>query len=110
MLIPYLVKRGSFRPKFEDWITEHKLEIAEGARLRISWGKIWSYPAHTLQITLSQEDQGFFNTDWEYQDQDWTRFPARIRALATSLRDNNIWGNYLVLHDDGEVVLEIMDT
>ena len=106
MLIPYLVKRGSFRPKFEDSITEHKLEIAEGARLRIKFGKIWSYPAHALQITISQDDQGFFNTDWEYQDQDWTHFPARIRALATSLRDHSLWGNYLAFHDDGEVELE----
>ena len=104
MLIPYLVKRGSFRPKFEDSITEHKLEITEGARLRINLGKTGGYTAHGLQITISQDDQGFFQTDWKYQD--WTRFPARIRALATSLKDQNLWGNYLVFHDEGEVELE----
>jgi hypothetical protein len=65
---------------------------------------------HDLQITISQDDQGFFSTDWAYQDQDWTRFPARIRAVATSLRDSNLWGNYLVFPDDGEIELEKIGT
>jgi len=104
MLIPYLVNRGSFRPKFDVWLAEHNLEVAEGAGLKIKLGKTWGYPAHDLHITISQEDQSFFNTDWEFDD--WTRFPARIRAVATSLRDHKLWGIYLVFSDDGEVVLE----
>jgi hypothetical protein len=104
MLIPYLVKRGSFRPKFYAWITKHKMEISEGAILRINLGKTGGYPAEGLRITLSQADQSFFRTDWDYHD--WTRFPARIRALATSLRDQNLWGTYLTFHNNGKVALE----
>ena len=103
MLIPFLVKRGSFRPKFDVWITERKVKINEGTKLRVDLRKTGGYPAKDLQITISQDGQNFFQTDWEYQD--WTRFPARIRALATSLRDQNLWGKYLVSHNDGEIEL-----
>ena len=82
MLIPYLVKKGSFRPKFDAWIIEHKFELAQGARLRIDLGKSGGYPAHGLKITISQNDQNYFETDWEYHD--WTRFPARIRVPLES--------------------------
>ena len=103
MLIPYLLKKGSFRPKFDVWVTERKREINEGVKLRVNLGKTGGYPAENLEITISQHDQNFFETDWEYKD--WTRFPARIRALATSLKDQDLWGKYLTSHIDGEIEL-----
>jgi hypothetical protein len=45
MLIPYFVKRGSFRPKFDVWLSEHNLEIAEGAGLRIKLGIVLNRPS-----------------------------------------------------------------
>ncbi len=47
-----------------------------------------------------------FEADWHYKDQ--TRFPQRIRAAATALRDTKHYGRFRVSHRDG--VLTIFKT
>jgi hypothetical protein len=61
------------------------------------------YPGKNIKITIIQKDIKNFDTDWEYED--WTRFPARIRTLATALQDNWMWGTYLVSHSEGIIKL-----
>ncbi len=103
MLIPYLVKRGSFLPKFASWILECTQELEQGQTITLDLGKTGGYPAKDLLIEIAGNEPGFFGTEWEYQD--WTRFPARVRALATALRDAQLWGRYQVSHSEGEVEL-----
>jgi hypothetical protein len=40
--------------------------------------KAGGYPGANVKITIMQDNIRDFDTDWEYED--WTRFPARIRA------------------------------
>jgi hypothetical protein len=103
MRIPYLVKRGSFLSKFVTWILEYTQELDRGQTITLDLEKPGGYPARDLRIEIVGNDSGFFETDWEYQD--WTRFPARVRALATALRDAQLWGRYQVSHSEGEVEL-----
>jgi hypothetical protein len=47
-----------------------------------------------------------FGTDWTSSDpDDWSRFPARIRAAATALRDSGLRGSYRITHKDGAVTI-----
>ncbi len=101
MLIPHLVKQGSFRPKLSKWIGQVKEQIEEGSI--VLFAEAGGYPAVNVKITIMQDNIKYFDTDWEYED--WTRFPARIRALSTALQDNWMWGTYLVSHNDGIIKL-----
>jgi len=103
MLIPHLVKQGSFRPKLSRWVSQVKEQIEEGLKVQMDLQKAGGYPGVNIKITIMQDNIKYFDTDWEYED--WTRFPARIRALATALQDNWMWGTYLVSHDNGLVEL-----
>lgn len=40
-----------------------------------------------------------FEADWERNDP--TRFPQRIRAAATWLRNHGHFGSFVIAHDDG---------
>jgi hypothetical protein len=97
MLIPHLVKQGSFRPKLSRWIGQVKEQIEEGSLAQMDLQKGGGYPGENIKITIMQKDIKNFDTDWEFED--WTRFPARIRALATAFKDNWMWGTYLVSHN-----------
>jgi len=103
MLIPHLVKQGSFRPKFSKWIGQVKDQIKKGSIVQTDLQKAGGYPGENIKITIMQHDIKNFDTDWEYEDP--TRFPARIKALATALQDNWMWGTYLVSHNDGIIKL-----
>jgi hypothetical protein len=50
-----------------------------------------------VEITPDPEDE--FMSDWEGSDE--TRFPARVRAAATVLRDRKCFGRYVVTHAKG---------
>src|SRR6266550_2667336 len=44
-----------------------------------------------------------FDTDWEGRDE--TRFPQRIRAAATALRDTGHHGRFHITHRDGSLTI-----
>ncbi len=54
-----------------------------------------------IHITVSTGSD--FDADWESPD--ITRFPHRIRAAATSLRDCGFHGRFRVTHHDGIVTI-----
>lgn len=60
------------------------------------------YPG-TIQLELTEDANDSFETDWEHADP--TRFPARIRAAATALRDRRCYGVFLVSHDEGRLTI-----
>ena len=103
MLIPHLVRQGSFRPKLSKWIGQVKDQIKKGSIVQTDLQKAGGYPGANVKITIMQDNIRDFDTDWEYED--WTRFPERIRALATALQDNWMWGTYLVSYNDGIIKL-----
>ena len=56
-----------------------------------------------VQVEIGSRNEDEFEADLELTDT--TRFPARIRAAATELRDQGLKGTFRISHDDG--VLEI---
>lgn len=56
------------------------------------------YPG-SVHVTISWERDDEFSSDWEGADR--TRFPVRIRAAATVLRDQRCYGPFLITHQDG---------
>lgn len=63
-------------------------------------GEPRGYPGDIhVTITVGSE----FDSDWEYLDE--TRFPQRIRAAATALRDTGHHGRFRITHQDGRVTI-----
>lgn len=54
-------------------------------------------------VQVSHPEEETFRTDWEGDDP--TRFPARIRAATTALRDARIRGRFRVWHETGDLVI-----
>lgn len=61
------------------------------------------YPG-TIRLELTEGTSDSFATDWEGADP--TRFPARIRAAATALRDRRCFGVFVVSHDEGRLTID----
>ena len=57
-----------------------------------------------VQITISQDDQQHFQSDWVGTDP--TRFSARIRAAAWALFNQGCYGTFRAIHQDGLLKIE----
>lgn len=53
----------------------------------------------TVTVEVDRDDSGTFYAEWEGSDV--TRFPVRIRAAATALRDRRAFGRYTISHENG---------
>ena len=53
------------------------------------------------EVTIANAREPEFDSDFEAND--WTRFPARIRAAATALRDAGFTGTFTIEHEDGDL-------
>jgi hypothetical protein len=60
----------------------------------------------SIDVVISDLKEQEFNADLELAD--WTRFPARIRAAATELRDQGYSGVFKISHDEGRLQIEII--
>jgi hypothetical protein len=56
-----------------------------------------------IEITIANAGHDHFNANINLRDT--TRFPARIRAIATELRNQGFVGRFLITHHDGEVAI-----
>lgn len=103
-LIPYLRKveasefygliRGAFEQSWEaDW---HLVQC--------NLGKEGGYEEE-IAITVAAANQ--FEVGRRYRD--WTRFPARIRAAATALRDCEQFGSFLITCREGNLTIERLE-
>jgi hypothetical protein len=60
------------------------------------------YPGDEL-VEIQSKKEETFQTDWEGRDP--TRFPARIKAGATALRDEGYRGTFRIRHEGGTLVI-----
>ena len=99
MKISY-ASRSKFLPAFESAIQEHYARLRGGVvRVDLPEG---GYDGRVI-ITIRLTDRMFFNTDWERADS--TRFPARIKAAATALRNCRCEGRFEIAHSDGSLTI-----
>lgn len=66
--------------------------------LTVPLGKPGGYRGR-VSITIRAATEAEFEAELDLED--WTRFPARIRAAATALRDAGRFGTFFVEHEDG---------
>jgi hypothetical protein len=98
MKVPHLKRDGSFRPQIRKEL--EKLKTSDV--VRIPFHAAGGYKGDVrVRIRSRKEDEFEVSLDLS----DWTRFPARIRAAATEMRDQGFKGAFQIRHDDG--VLEI---
>jgi len=100
MKIPHLVKGGQFKP-----VIRRALEI-DGCHghIDIKLPKGGGYDGEvyvTIESTVEKEFEA------EVSLNDWTRFPARIRAAATALRDAGCYGRFRITHSDGILTIKL---
>ena len=98
MKIPHLTQthRSEFYP-----LIKHALSKAAGKwPVLVTLGKPGGYNGkRKVTITTAREPE--FDSDFEADD--WTRFPARIRAATTALRDAGLTGTFTIEHKDGDL-------
>jgi len=106
MQIPF-VERSSFLAPAVDAIGENadKLGRGERASFSIGDGTKKGYEGDVI-VSVGSSSEGF-ETDWNGTDA--TRFPARIRAVATALRKLNSQGTYSISHQHGSVEVELIN-
>ena len=98
--IDHLVRPDSsaFYGSCKQVIKERGSLLQRGWTVRTELSKDGGYDGDVvLRVEFSDEEA--FQTSWSGPDP--TRFPARIRAAATALRDEGLTGRYTVKHEDG---------
>jgi len=96
MKIPYLVRDGKFRPTIRN-----ELE-AKGCldKLEINLKMPGGYRGN-VEVAIGGPTEKEFEANVNISDR--TRFPARIRAAATALRDRGCKGLFQIQHNNGKV-------
>ena len=100
MNVPHLTQ--SERSEFYPLIREALGQAENRFPLAVPLGKPGGYSG-SVTLTISVANEAEFEVDLDMPD--WTRFPARIRAAATALRDSGRFGTYHVTHTEGQLII-----
>ena len=98
MKIPHLTQTS--RSQFYPLVREVLRESGKRWPVLVHFPKTGGYDG-AVKVTIGSATEAEFEADHELTD--WTRFPARIRAAATALRDSGRLGSYQVKHNDGNL-------
>lgn len=96
----------AMRSKFTVLCQQHL--AAQQSQLKA--GRVVSIPLEAggysgqVTVTIQADDTTAFETNWKGNDA--TRFPARIKAVATALRDCGGTGAFMISHADGMVSVQ----
>jgi hypothetical protein len=89
--------RSRFMDKCHEAIEANRSELDNGGTVTVIFEK-GGYDNHTI-ISIDKHTSNQFQTDLELNDS--TRFPARIKAAATALRDCECYGRFEIAHKNG---------
>ena len=101
MNIPYML-RSKFVIPCEEIITAQQERLDAGQRISVAL-EAGGYPAD-VGITLHPADE--FNIEDEWASSDPTRFPVRVRAAATALKNCGNVGCFSISHADGTLSIQ----
>lgn len=96
MRIPFLVQEGRFRPVIRSAIEASSGKFPITVHFPVNGGY-----TGCIRVQIAKANPLEFQADWE--NRDWTRFPARIRAAATALRDTDHFGAFVITHQDATI-------
>jgi hypothetical protein len=99
MKIPHLIRSGSFRPQIRD-----KVESLNGSDvIEIQLQPEGGYSG-VIEIEIQDPQESHLEAAVNLTDA--SRFPARIRAACTELRDQGFIGKFRISHDDGLLTIQ----
>ena len=98
MKIPHLTRDGTFRPQIRTPIAA----LSDCNVVQISLSPTGGYKG-SIQVRIGPRAEAEFEAVVELPDP--SRFPARIRAACTELRDQGYTGPFRITHDDGMVTI-----
>lgn len=94
--IPYAL-RSKFLRRCEQALTAHRALLDGGSVLNVAL-EPGGY-SERLIVTILPGVTTTFQAEWKVND--ITRFPSRIKAAATALRNCDSTGDFDISHDDG---------
>ena len=94
MKIPHLTRNGTFRPQMRTQLAA----LSDCDFVQISLSPTGGYKG-AMDVTIGKRSEDEFEAEVELSDP--SRFPARIRAACTELRDQGYTGSFRITNDDG---------
>ena len=91
--IPYNTKSGGYRATIAAYLRDNEATPEDGSTVSIDLGKSGGYTG-TIPVMIPVEETSAFEADWV--NEDMTRFPARIKAAATALKDLGHSGTFRI--------------
>ena len=92
-------RRSRFLQACEDAIRSGRVALDAGGAVSVQLEE-GGYTGRVL-VTIRPGDLSSFASDWEGNDV--TRFPARLKAAATALLRCQCIGRFLLVHNDGSL-------
>ena len=102
--IKHLIKASTFLEDITPKITEKSHSISSGESVELTFEKDGGYPCPEITIRIDSATPDKFATSWTGSDP--TRFPARVKAVATALRDLGMNGVFQVSYKDGKLSIQ----
>lgn len=96
------VGRSKFLNACEAMIRERQADLTAVSAISIRLEEPGGYDGRVI-VTIDAMDRDYFRTDWEGNDA--TRFPARIKAAATALLNCGCPGRYEISHLAGTLTI-----
>jgi len=101
MNISYATKSKFLEPcKME--IDKQFKNLNDGQPITINFNETGGYNGEI--VVDIKESKSIFSTFWENSDP--TRFPARIKAAATALKEKRCFGVHKIIHYNGSLTIE----
>src|SRR5262245_58913823 len=95
--------RSRFMSTCEDAIRQKHGQLAEGRVVHVVF-EGGGYAGRVV-VTIPSGASDCFESDWEGADP--ARFPARIKAAVTALRNCECFGRYQIIHQDGSLDIRV---
>jgi hypothetical protein len=105
MDILYNVQDSKFADPCVTAIHANRARLDAGETIEVNFLEDKPGYSKRIEVTIRANDTTTFRTDWESADP--SRFPARIKAAATALRDCGCCGRYVIEHRDGLLTIRI---
>jgi hypothetical protein len=105
MDIQYLKRRSEFLAPCESVIRAQRQDLDAGEPIRVIFAKLEKGYPGKVTVVIRSDNPLVFDTNWGGAS-DPTRFPARIKAAATALRECGLDGSFDIEHEAGELVIQ----
>ena len=97
--------RSKYLPELERWLLQIENTLRTGEAHSTVLEPRTGFVRQAIRLHILREEHEVFRSDWPYK---CDTFPARIKALATALRNSNLYGIYQSSHHDGTLELQLI--